>query len=161
MSLAVCRSSWYFLCSTSPRATRPGFCLVMIIVRTPPERVRNRFCRWLHLLPSSYSHAQSTSRTYSSCVRQEKISQRRPRVETSVLRHLRPRHREGAVQRHPVFFDQDTGFGGQHFHNDNDNDNDNDNETLREVPHPSNEGLALQARVSGPWPHKKESVLLV
>ena len=29
-------------------------------------------------------------------------------------------------------------------------DNDNDNE-----------GLALQARVSGPWPHKKESVLLV
>ena len=42
-----------------------------------------------------------------------------------------------------------------------DNDNDNDNDTLREVPHPSNEGLALQARVSGPWPHKKESVLLV
>ena len=41
------------------------------------------------------------------------------------------------------------------------NDNDNDNDTLREVPHPSNEGLALQARVSGPWPHKKESVLLV
>ena len=38
---------------------------------------------------------------------------------------------------------------------------DNDNDTLREVPHPSNEGLALQARVSGPWPHKKESVLLV
>ena len=30
---------------------------------------------------------------------------------------------------------------------DNDNDNDNDNDTLREVPHPSNEGLALQARV--------------
>ena len=30
-----------------------------------------------------------------------------------------------------------------------------------EVPHPSNEGLALQARVSGPWPHKKESDLLV
>ena len=28
--------------------------------------------------------------------------------------------------------------------------NDNDNDTLREVPHPSNEGLALQARVSGP-----------
>ena len=27
--------------------------------------------------------------------------------------------------------------------------NDNDNDTLREVPHPSNEGLALQARVSG------------
>ena len=26
-------------------------------------------------------------------------------------------------------------------------DNDNDNDTLREVPHPSNEGLALQARV--------------
>ena len=25
----------------------------------------------------------------------------------------------------------------------------------------SNEGLALQARVSGPWPHKKESVLQV
>ena len=40
-------------------------------------------------------------------------------------------------------------------------DNDNDNDTLREVPHPSNEGLALQARVSGPWLHKKESVLLV
>ena len=39
--------------------------------------------------------------------------------------------------------------------------NDNDNDTLREVPQPSNEGLALQARVSGPWPHKKESVLLV
>ena len=36
--------------------------------------------------------------------------------------------------------------------------NDNDNDTLREVPHRSNEGLALQARVSGPWPHKKESV---
>ena len=42
-----------------------------------------------------------------------------------------------------------------------DNDNDNDNDTLKEVPHPSNEGLALQARVSGPWHHKKESVLLV
>ena len=28
-----------------------------------------------------------------------------------------------------------------------DNDNDNDNDTLREVPHPSNEGLVLQARV--------------
>ena len=28
-------------------------------------------------------------------------------------------------------------------------DNDNDNDTLREVPHPSNEGLAPQARVSG------------
>ena len=27
------------------------------------------------------------------------------------------------------------------------NDTDNDNDTLREVPHPSNEGLALQARV--------------
>ena len=27
-------------------------------------------------------------------------------------------------------------------------------------PHRSNEGLALQARVSGPWPLKKESVLL-
>ena len=38
---------------------------------------------------------------------------------------------------------------------------DNDNDTLKESPHPSNEGLALQARVSGPWPHKKESVLLV
>ena len=36
-----------------------------------------------------------------------------------------------------------------------------DNDTLREVPHRSNEGLALQARVSGPWPHKKESVLQV
>ena len=33
---------------------------------------------------------------------------------------------------------------------DNDNDNDNDSDTLREVPHQSNEGLALQARVSGP-----------
>ena len=40
------------------------------------------------------------------------------------------------------------------------NDNDNDNDTLREVPHQSNEGLALQARVSGPWPLEKESVLL-
>ena len=30
-----------------------------------------------------------------------------------------------------------------------DNDNDNDKDTLREVPHPSNEGLALQARVQG------------
>ena len=38
---------------------------------------------------------------------------------------------------------------------------DNDNDTLKEVPHPSNEGPALQARVSGPWSHKKESVLLV
>ena len=47
--------------------------------------------------------------------------------------------------------------GFKDFHNDNDNDND----TLREVPHRSNEGLALQARVSGPWPHKKESVLQV
>ena len=28
-----------------------------------------------------------------------------------------------------------------------DNDNDNDNDTLRKVPHLSNEGLALQARV--------------
>ena len=37
--------------------------------------------------------------------------------------------------------------------------NHNDNDTLREVPHRSNEGLALQARVSGPWSHKKESVL--
>ena len=36
-----------------------------------------------------------------------------------------------------------------------------DNDTLRDVPHRSNEGLALQARVSGPWPHKKESVLQV
>ena len=34
-----------------------------------------------------------------------------------------------------------------HGNNDNDNDNDNENDTLREVPHPSNEGLALQARV--------------
>ena len=34
-------------------------------------------------------------------------------------------------------------------------DNDNDNDTLREVPHQSNEGLALQERVSGPWLHKK------
>ena len=40
-------------------------------------------------------------------------------------------------------------------------DIDIDIDTLREVPHPSNEGLALQARVSGPWPHKKESILLV
>ena len=39
-------------------------------------------------------------------------------------------------------------------------DNDNDNDTLREVPHQSNEGLALQARVSGPWLLKKESLLL-
>ena len=38
--------------------------------------------------------------------------------------------------------------------------NDNDNDTLRKVPHQSNEGLALQARASGPWPLKKESVLL-
>ena len=30
-----------------------------------------------------------------------------------------------------------------------DNDNDNDNDTLKKVPHPSNEGLALQARVKG------------
>ena len=51
-------------------------------------------------------------------------------------------------------------FSGVLFHLD-DNDNDNDNDILREVPHQSNEGLALQARVSGPWPHKKESVLLV
>ena len=36
-----------------------------------------------------------------------------------------------------------------------------DNDTLREVPHLSDEGLALQARVSGPWPHEKESVLQV
>ena len=43
----------------------------------------------------------------------------------------------------------------------NDNDNDNDNDTLREVPHLSDEGLALQARASGPWPHEKESVLQV
>ena len=35
------------------------------------------------------------------------------------------------------------------------NDNDNDNDTLREVPHQSNEGLALQARVSGHDPSKK------
>ena len=28
-------------------------------------------------------------------------------------------------------------------------DNDNDNDTLREVPHPSNKGVALQARVQG------------
>ena len=35
---------------------------------------------------------------------------------------------------------------------------DNDNDTLREVPHWSDEGLALQARASGPWPHEKESV---
>ena len=27
---------------------------------------------------------------------------------------------------------------------------DDDDDALREVPHPSNEGLALQARVSGP-----------
>ena len=50
-------------------------------------------------------------------------------------------------------------FGRYHSGPQND-DNDNDNDTLREVPHQSNEGLALQARVSGPWPHKKESVLL-
>ena len=41
----------------------------------------------------------------------------------------------------------------------NDNDNDNDNDTLREVPHQSNEGLALQARVSGPWPLLKRICL--
>ena len=40
-----------------------------------------------------------------------------------------------------------------------DNDNDNDNDTLREVPHWSDEGLALQAKVSGPWPHKKRICL--
>ena len=40
-------------------------------------------------------------------------------------------------------------------------DNDNDNDTLIEVPHWSDEGLALQARASGPWPHEKESVLQV
>ena len=34
-----------------------------------------------------------------------------------------------------------------------------DNDTLREVPHRSNEGLALQARVSGPWPPKKRICL--
>ena len=28
-------------------------------------------------------------------------------------------------------------------------DNDNDNDTLRKVPHPSNEGLEVQARVKG------------
>ena len=38
------------------------------------------------------------------------------------------------------------------------NDNDNDNDTLREVPHQSNEGLALQARVSGPWPLQKKNL---
>ena len=37
---------------------------------------------------------------------------------------------------------QDSGIQGL-----NDNDNDNDKDTLREVPHLSNEGLALQARV--------------
>ena len=37
-------------------------------------------------------------------------------------------------------------------------DNDNDNDTLREVPHRSNEGLALQARVSGPWPPQKKNL---
>ena len=41
---------------------------------------------------------------------------------------------------------------------DND-DNDNDNDTLREVPHLSDEGLALQARASGPWPHEKKICL--
>ena len=34
-------------------------------------------------------------------------------------------------------------------------------DTLIEVPHWSDEGLALQARASGPWPHEKESVLQV
>ena len=38
---------------------------------------------------------------------------------------------------------------------------DNDNDTLREVPHTSNEGLTLQARVKGSWPHEKESVVLL
>ena len=37
--------------------------------------------------------------------------------------------------------------------------NDNDNDTLREVPHWSDEGLALQARASGPWPHEKRICL--
>ena len=39
------------------------------------------------------------------------------------------------------------------------NDNDNDNDTLREVPHLSDEGLALQARASGPWPPRKRICL--
>ena len=38
--------------------------------------------------------------------------------------------------------------GGKTLHLDNDNDNDNDNDTLREVPHLSDEGLALQAKHS-------------
>ena len=38
-------------------------------------------------------------------------------------------------------------MSGQTLKKTGDNDNDNDNDTLREVPHPSNEGLALQARV--------------
>ena len=53
----------------------------------------------------------------------------------------------------------DIGQKGQETKRQPKRDNDNDNDTLREVPHQSNEGLALQARVSGPWPLKKESVL--
>ena len=40
-------------------------------------------------------------------------------------------------------------------------DNDNDNDILREVPHPSNEGLALQGKSVGAMASQKESVLLV
>ena len=58
--------------------------------------------------------------------------------------------KESRMEPRPQHQNQDTQICG----------NDNDNDTLREVPHQSNEGLALQARVSGPWPHKKESVLL-
>ena len=42
-----------------------------------------------------------------------------------------------------------------------DDGNDNDNDTLRKVPHQSNEGLALQARVQGSYTHEKESVVLL
>ena len=40
-----------------------------------------------------------------------------------------------------------------------DNDNDNDNDTLREVPHLSHEGLALQARVQGSHDTTKKNLL--
>ena len=40
------------------------------------------------------------------------------------------------------------------------NDNDNDNDTLREVPHPSNEGLTGKS-VGVRTPRKKESVVLM
>ena len=50
----------------------------------------------------------------------------------------------------PATLPETVGEAGQDEKYKKDFDNDNDNDTLREVPHPSNEGLALQARVSGP-----------